>query len=71
MHASNWKKKTTRSVKKNKSNFINVIGDKFVMSIRSGKLIISFCKKLFTCVNAPGKHQETYAFLMYFRKYRK
>ena len=26
--------KTTRSVKKNKNNFINVIGDKFAMSIR-------------------------------------
>ena len=25
MHASNWKKKITRSVKKNKNNFINVI----------------------------------------------
>ena len=26
--------KTTRSVKKNKNNFINVIGNKFAMSIR-------------------------------------
>ena len=26
--------KATRSVKKNKDNFINVIGDKFPMSIR-------------------------------------
>ena len=26
--------KTTRSVKNDKNNFINVIGDKFVMSIR-------------------------------------
>ena len=34
MHASNWKKKTARSVKKNKNNFINVMGDKFAMSIR-------------------------------------
>ena len=42
--------KTTRSVKKNKSNF-NVIGDKFTMSITRGKLIISFCKKLFSCIN--------------------
>ena len=33
MHASNWKKKNTRSVKKNKNNFINIIGDKFAMSI--------------------------------------
>ena len=29
MHASNWKKKTTRSVIKNKNNFISVTGDKF------------------------------------------
>ena len=28
------KKKTTRSVKKNKNNFFNVIVDKFAMSIR-------------------------------------
>ena len=28
------KKKTTRSVKKNKNNFIKVIGDKLAMSIR-------------------------------------
>ena len=27
-------KKPTRSIKKNKNNFINVIGDKFAMSIR-------------------------------------
>ena len=33
MHASNWKKKTTRSAKKNKNDFINVIGDKFAMSL--------------------------------------
>ena len=26
--------KATRTVKKNKKNFLNVIGDKFVMSIR-------------------------------------
>ena len=34
--------KGTRSVKKDKSNFI-VTGDKFALSIRWGKLIISFC----------------------------
>ena len=34
MHASNWKKKPTRSVKKNPNNFIKVKGDKFAMSIR-------------------------------------
>ena len=33
MHASNWKKKITRSVKKNKSNLINIIGDQFAMNI--------------------------------------
>ena len=36
MHAS--KEKATRSVKKKKNHFINVIGDKFAMSIRWGKL---------------------------------
>ena len=45
MHASNWKK-ATKSVRKNKKKIINVIGDKFAMSIRLGKLTISFCKKL-------------------------
>ena len=34
MHGSNWKKKTTGSVKKNKINFINIIGDQLDMSIR-------------------------------------
>ena len=29
--------KNTRSVKENKSNFIDVIGDKFAMSIRCSK----------------------------------
>ena len=33
MHASVWKKKSL-SVKKNKNNFIDIIGDKFAMSIR-------------------------------------
>ena len=28
------KENTTRSVKKNKKNFMNIIGDKFAMSIR-------------------------------------
>ena len=42
--------KATRGVKKNKSIFISVTGDKFTMSIRLGKLI-SFCKKLFSCIN--------------------
>ena len=45
MHASDGKK-ATKSVKKNKKNFINVIGDKFAMSFRLGKLTLSFCKKL-------------------------
>ena len=53
MHGPNWKKKPPGSVKKNKSNFINVIEDKFAMNIRWGKLTIltiSFCKKLFSCI---------------------
>ena len=37
--------KATRSVKKNKTNFIDVTGDKFAMKIR-GRKLISFCKKL-------------------------
>ena len=40
--------KTTKSVKKNKNNFINVIGDEFAISIRQGKLTILVCKKLFS-----------------------
>ena len=43
--------KATRSVKKNKTSFIDVTGDKFAMSIRGRKLIISFCKKLLSCRN--------------------
>ena len=43
--------KATRIVKKKKKNFVNVIGDKLAMSIRRGKLTISFCKKLFICIN--------------------
>ena len=34
MHASDRKKEANGSVKKNKNNFINDIGDKFAMSIR-------------------------------------
>ena len=33
--------KTTRSVKKNKNNFISVTGDKFSISIRKGKLTLN------------------------------
>ena len=51
MHAWNWKIKPTRSVKKNKNNFVNAIGDKFAMCTRWGKLTVSFCKKLFSCTN--------------------
>ena len=40
--------KTTKSVKKNKNNFINVIGDEFAISIRQGKLTILVCQKLFS-----------------------
>lgn len=44
-------RKSHWSIKKNKNNFVNVIGDKFAMIIRWGKLTISLCKKLFSCVN--------------------
>ena len=43
--------KATRSVKKNKSNFIKVIGDKVTMGVWWGKLTISVCKKFFSCIN--------------------
>ena len=43
--------KATRSIKKNKNNVINVIGEKFAMSISWGKLAIPFCKRLFSCIN--------------------
>ena len=36
----------TRSVKKNKNNFINVLENKFGLTIARGKLIILFCKKV-------------------------
>ena len=55
-HESNWlcmlqTRRKSRSVKKNKNNFIDITGDKFAMSIRGGNLIISFCKKRFSCRN--------------------
>ena len=34
MYTSDWTNKNTRIVKKNKNNFINVIGGKFAVSIR-------------------------------------
>ena len=34
--------KSTRSVKKNKKNFVIVKGDKFAMNTRSGKLALKF-----------------------------
>ena len=43
--------KPNRSVKKKENNFVNVIGDKFTISIRWGKVTISFCKKLFSYIN--------------------
>ena len=55
MHESNklgmlqTQKKNIRCVKNNKNNFINFMRDKFTMSIRCGKLTISFCKKLVSC----------------------
>ena len=42
--------KATRSVTKNKNNFINVIGDKFTMTIRWRKST-TFCRKHFSCIN--------------------
>ena len=36
MHASNWKKKPLEVYKIRKNNFINVIRDKFAMSLRCG-----------------------------------
>ena len=51
MHGSNWKKKPLEVLKRIKTNFIDVTGDKFAMSIRGRKLIISFCKKLLSCRN--------------------
>ena len=38
------KKTATRTVKKNQNSFINIIRDKFALAI-------SFCKKLFGCIN--------------------
>ena len=43
--------KADRSVKKNKNNCANVLGDKFAMSIRWGKLAILFGKNHFGCIN--------------------
>ena len=53
MYTSNLKKKATRYVKKNNSNGgkLNFRGVKLAMNIRRGKLTISFCKKLFSCIN--------------------
>ena len=51
MHVSNWKKKPLQVLTKKKNNCINVIGDKFGMSIRLGNITILFCKKLFSCIN--------------------
>ena len=38
------KKKSTRTVKKNKINFVKVSGDKFTMNIRWGKLTVHFVR---------------------------
>ena len=40
---------TTRSV--NKNNFINIVGDTFVVSIRWEKSTISFYKKVSSCID--------------------
>ena len=44
-------RKNLRTVKKKGKKIINIIGNKFTMSIISGKLTISFCDKLFSCIN--------------------
>ena len=36
--------KTTKSVEKKRNNFINIVRDKFAISIKQGKLTILFCK---------------------------
>ena len=51
MHAFKLEGKATRSIQKNKNIFINVMGGNIAMSIRWGKLTISFWKKHFSCVN--------------------
>ena len=56
MKATNYacfklEEKATTSINKEKNNCINVIGDKFGMSIRLGNITILFCKKLFSCIN--------------------
>ena len=51
------KRKNQLKCKKNKSNFMNVKGDKFAISIRWGKLTISFCKKCFICIQYLQLHK--------------
>ena len=51
MHAFKLEENATRSIQKNKNIFINVMGGNIAMSIRWGKLTISFWKKHFSCVN--------------------
>ena len=48
----------TKSVKKKRNNFINVIGGKFAMSIRRGKLTSSFCKTGFQLVERNRFSEE-------------
>ena len=43
--------KTLELLKRREKKNINIIGNKFTMSIISGKLTISFCDKLFSCIN--------------------
>ena len=77
--------KATESGKKNKNIFINVIGDKFAMSIGWGKLMISFCKRFSShlykqqnklllikwfLTHFMAKYLETSGFQIYFRNYR-
>ena len=57
MHESNklymletGRKKNTRGVKYNKSNFMKFIGENFALSIKYGETTISFLKKFFSCI---------------------
>ena len=44
---------TSKIKKKTNYAWKQYIGDKFSMSIRRGKVTISLCKKLISCINCP------------------
>ena len=51
MHASKWKKKPPEALKKIKTvSSILEINSPWV-SIKWGKVLLLFCKKLFSCIN--------------------